>query len=377
MQTNQKKMRVLQIDFSYPENNYSLELDRQLLESCDITLFCKEGKLADEPAIRMIPAYREAASNRAVTALRYANSLRRLRGLLLRGHFDIVHVQFFKKPFVEIPLLLRCRRAFPCLVTTVHNVLPHEATARDVDIFNRLFDSSDALLVHNEATRAALLERFPALQADKILQIAHGAYGSYDLSAARRDDDPRRHFLTFGGIRPYKGIDTLLRAVALLPPEARQKARFLVAGKQYPALDPTDYRQMIETLGIGDCVTFSPERVADEDVPALLGNADVGVFPYRHIYGSGALLMNYTFGVPVIASDIPAFREETNGGETGLLFRADDPEALRNALLCAIDWDEARLASYRAAIRRLVAEKYNWAVSGRKLSALYRRLLEE
>ncbi len=371
-----KKPRVLFIDFSYPDNSYSLELSRCLKEYCDITVFCQPGGAEDEPGVTLYPGFHRGVKSKIGTVLNYADSLLKLKRTLRKGNFDVVHAQFFKKPAVEIPMLLKAKGQYKRLVATVHNVLPHESSAQAADLYNSLYQASDGLIVHNETSRAALLERFPHIDEKKIRVTAHGAYGGYDVSLAKRDGDPRKHFLMFGSIRKYKGIDLLLEAVARLPEEARKKSLFIIKGQQFQAMDATDYRGMIRDLGIADCVDFSSERVEDKDVPALLGNADAGVFPYRHIYGSGALLMNYTFGVPVIVSDIPAFREETNGGETGLLFQPENPEALRDAILKCLSWDEAQIRSYQNAIRRLVAEKYSWPVSARKIADMYAAVLK-
>ena len=371
-----KKPRVLFIDFSYPDNSYSLELSRCLKEYCDITVFCQPGGAADEPGVTLYPGFHRGVKSKIGTVINYADSVIRLKRVLRKGHFDVVHVQFFKKPPVEIPLLLKAKGQYKHLVATVHNVLPHESSDQAADLYNSLYQASDGLIVHNETSRAALLERFPHIDPKKIRVTAHGAYGTYDTSLAKRDGDPRKHFLMFGSIRKYKGIDLLLEAAARLPEEARKQCRFIIKGQQFQAMDATDYRGMIRNLGVEDCVEFSSERVDDKDVPALLGNADVGVFPYRHIYGSGALLMNYTFGVPVIVSDIPAFREETNNGETGLLFQPENADALRDAILECLSWDAAKIRAYQSAIRRLVEEKYSWPVSAGKIAAMYESLLK-
>lgn len=112
----------------------------------------------------------------------------------------------------------------------------------------------------------------------------------------------------------------------------------IIAGAQHPKLDPTDYGAMIRDLGLEDTVDLLKKHIPDEELDALYRQADICLFPYRDIYGSGALLMAYSYGKPVITSDIPAFREETQNGKTGILTDGEDPEKLKEAILQAADW---------------------------------------
>jgi glycosyltransferase involved in cell wall biosynthesis len=45
--------------------------------------------------------------------------------------------------------------------------------------------------------------------------------------------------------------------------------------------------------------------------------ADVMVLPYNEIFQSGVLFLGYSFGLPVIATDVGSFREEIVEGERG------------------------------------------------------------
>ena len=116
--------------------------------------------------------------------------------------------------------------------------------------------------------------------------------------------------------------------------------------------------------------------IRDDELPGLFGQADLCLFPYREIYGSGALLMAYTYGRPVIASDIPVFREETEKGKTGLLFASEDAPDLARKLRQAMSWTEAERAERRRCIEELVRNKYSWARSARGLFDAYCALTE-
>ena len=81
-----------------------------------------------------------------------------------------------------------------------------------------------------------------------------------------------------------------MAAASLLPSEYREKIKIIIAGNQRKDLDDTDYQAIMDGLGVQDVVEFLPQRVPDEQVPDYFNRADCCLFPYKEIYGSGALL---------------------------------------------------------------------------------------
>lgn len=148
-------------------------------------------------------------------------------------------------------------------------------------------------------------------------------------------------------------MDILLEALARMTETQRSRVHVTVAGQQFPKLDATDYAALIREKGLEGCVTLQLGHVPDEALDALYQEADFCLFPYREIYGSGALLMAYSYSKPVLASSIPAFEEETDGGCTGLLFPPEEPDALKDAILRAADWTEETYTGTQSHIRQL------------------------
>lgn len=366
-------MKVLMTERFLPESIYSVELGQELGKYCDLTIFCKRNvNPADYPGLRWVNRFYTDGQKKWLSLPDYWLSLRQLAGRLKQGGYDVVHVQTFKSARHEMPVYCGQKAHYGKLVHTVHNVLPHEASAEDKKLYGDFYRACDNLIAHNEATKERLVADF-ALPPEKIAVIAHGAYKTHmgGTEPEEKPADGRRTYVFFGNIRRYKGVDILLRAVALLPPDKRAKMRFVISGKQQTKLDATDYRDMIRGLGLEDCVAFSNDFIPEEDIGKLFAQADAAVFPYRHIYASGAMLMAYTYGKPVIASDIPVFREETDGGKTGLLFRAEDPQSLADALAASLDWTGADISRFQGEIKTLIQKKYNWEISARKTMEVY------
>ena len=107
----------------------------------------------------------------------------------------------------------------------------------------------------------------------------------------------------------------------------------------------------------------------------LFETADACVFPYKEIFGSAALMMAYSFGKPVIASNIPAFLEETDNGRTGLLFESEAPDSLSKQLCYFSNMNYKDRETYSRHIAYLLKTKYNWKISAEKTTNVYRNAL--
>ena len=373
-QKNNGRLKVLMVEHHSPDNRYVLELAREMKNECALTVFCNKNNDLEEPGIRWMRRFYNGGRGKAAAVLDYGRTLLELEHEIRTGHYDVLHIQSFKKASAEIKLYMQTRKYYRLLAMTVHNVLPHEPAPGDAELYGRFYRACDLLIVHNNASRQELMEKC-GIPEEKIRVIPHGLYTTYSVDENARDDDERVHFLNFGLIRPYKGVDILLKAISLMDEEDRARCRFAIRGVQYPKLDPTDYMALIRQYGIGACVEFDNTRVPEEDIPKLIGNTDFMLFPYRKIYGSGALLLAYTFGVPVVASDVPTFLEETDNGRTGILFAAENAEKLKDALLKAVNMTPEQREEYRRAIRALVEERYNWKIIAHRTVGAFREFL--
>lgn len=359
-------MKVLMIEFFYPYNTYTLELGEELCRHVDLTMVCRAGAPIPRDGIHWKGLLYEGGYGKLKALLKYGQSLLRLCREMRTGHYDIIHVQFFRKARIEMPLYRHFAKKHGRLFYTVHDVLPHEAVEADRALFGSFYRACDGLIVHNEESRRQLVEDFH-LPSEKIFTMPMGAYKAPAPQGRASDRRDRVEFLQFGQIRKYKGIDLVIKALALIPPQARRQLHVSVVGKQYASMDNTDYVAMAQSLGVSDCIDFRREHIPDSDIPAAFYQADICLVPYRELYGSASLMMAYSYGKPVIATDLPILREETDGGKTGILFENENPQALADAMLRALAWTNEEYSAAQTEIDRLVNERYNWARSAEKL----------
>jgi glycosyltransferase involved in cell wall biosynthesis len=133
--------------------------------------------------------------------------------------------------------------------------------------------------------------------------------------------------LSVGRIDPRKGIDTAIRALADLPPEAR----LTVAGDG----DDATLRRLlalVEELGLTDRVTFAGFQDGERLV-ALYARADAVVFPVTWDEPWGLVPIEaMAHGVPVVATGRGGSAEYLRDGDNALLHPPGDAAALARAL---------------------------------------------
>jgi D-inositol-3-phosphate glycosyltransferase len=117
------------------------------------------------------------------------------------------------------------------------------------------------------------------------------------------------------------------------------------------------------------------EYISDDEVETYFKSADVLVLPYISIFQSGVLFLAYSFGLPVIATDVGSLRQEIVEGKTGFVCEPKNPRALLLSIQNYFQSDLYReLNSHRREIQDLAKTKYSWeevaAITARTYSEL-------
>ncbi len=178
-----------------------------------------------------------------------------------------------------------------------------------------------------------------------------------------------RWLLSVSPLAPHKGIDTVLRALALL--EGKEgDVRYAVVGE---GEGRRELERLAHTLGLADRVRFLG-GVPDADLPGLYNLADVYVGASRRTpltaEGFGiALAEAASAGRPVIAGRTGGIPEAVKDGETGLLVDAERPAEVAEAVRRLLR--EPKLARrLGTAARREIERYYNWDRVARDLAAV-------
>jgi glycosyltransferase involved in cell wall biosynthesis len=273
------------------------------------------------------------------------------------------------------------------VVLTVHNVNVRKRDGND-GLLNRLtlraqYGLAHHLFVHTEPMKRELQTDFGVRDA-KISVIPFGINSTVPITPLTRAEARKRlgldssqpALLFFGNIAPYKGLEYLVDAVEEVA-EAFPHARLIIAGRPKGAEAYwARIEQRISSSGLNSVVIQRIQYVPDEDTEIYFKAADVLVLPYVHVFQSGVLFLGYNFGLPVIATDVGALREEIIEGQTGFVCETRDAGALAATIRRYFASEMYRtLESRRPAIQAFAAEQYSWSKVASITLGVYRSLL--
>ncbi|HEX9716736.1 MAG TPA: MSMEG_0565 family glycosyltransferase, partial [Actinomycetota bacterium] len=266
------------------------------------------------------------------------------------------------------------------VIRTVHHV--DDFTTRVlVDCQRRSIVTPDRVLVVSEHWRGLLRAEYGV----EATVVTNGVDAErfrrpvgFDGSVLRErvGADGRFLFLTVGGIEPRKGSLELVEAMAkvrasLDPPPVLA----MVGGHSFQ--DYADYRgrffQRAADLGVEvgrDVVLLG--TVPEDELPGWYHAADAFVFPSVKEGWGLVALEALAAGLPVIATDIPVFREWFSDGEGALMVPAGDASALAEAMRRVAS--DANLRSRLAAAGPAVAGRYTWEACARRHAEIYREV---
>lgn len=259
------------------------------------------------------------------------------------------------------------------ILALTDNVVPHEKRFFDTP-FTRWFIGACDGFVYMSGQVKGELEMFtrtkPALFSPHPLYDNYGGrVGREDACGALGIDPGHRYLLFFGFVRDYKGLDLLLDAVAELKRTGRFSGKkLIVAGEYYGGR--AKYDEQMKRLDITEDVIVMDRFVPDGEVKYLFSAADLVVQPYRSATQSGVTQIAYSFGTPMIVTDVGGLAEIVPDGRVGYVVRPE-PSAIAAAI--ARFYAENRGDEFTAAIAR-EKRRFSWEALADRFQELYRSL---
>lgn len=241
------------------------------------------------------------------------------------------------------------------VLLTPHNVETHFRNRAYNAIKWPLWRSYNMIVLHTD-TEFRLV---PEDLRPRVAILPHGEYAPQPGAAPVSDDIARAvsglgdYILAPGFVRDDKNLGYLIGNAQLI---ARHGLSLVVAGRNQSSLP---------SAKISAAATYFDGFVPDADLNHLIAHARAVVLPYDRVSESGILHQALSVGTPVIASDIPGFRERLCENETGWFLDGLTPAALNAAIT----------AMQAASLDRVeIARRHRAAFSWRAIAA---RLLEE
>ncbi|MFP8487474.1 glycosyltransferase family 4 protein [Gracilimonas sp. Q87] len=281
---------------------------------------------------------------------------------------DLVHLHFFDLSFLNVSVLFLAKIIFQhTVVITFHDVNSFKSSATGLNL-KKVFAWMDKIIVHNEFSKKELLSK--GVEVHKVEIIPHGNYLLFvnELDYTNIEDDNNLELLFFGQIKEVKGLDLLLEAMVKVTQKTHQ-VHLTIAGRPWHD-DPSVYNTIIEKHKLENFVTTEYRFIPDEEVEDYFKKADLVVLPYKRIYQSGVLLLSMSYGRPVLSSNLPAFTEIIEEGETGFIFESENTQSLIDKIL-KLEKRKEDLIKVRNKASKKIKTDFDWVEIGRKTKKLY------
>ena len=293
---------------------------------------------------------------------------------------DIVHIQHEYGLYGELDgiavldLIHRFKSSNIPTIATFHTVFKVLEFRREY-ILKTMCRDLDGIIVHEDC-HIDYLTKIYGCDPKKIYLIPHGVRLVKPIKDAKEKLEltGRKVILLFGYFRKTKEFDKLLDIF----PQILEKVpdAYLVIAAKPRKNEFNDYKNYIY-----DMVVSLPDKVKQNieifrgqfpqhTFDTILNSADITVFPYSVGAQSGVMAHSFAFGIPVVTSDLPAFKgivEKSGGG-----FSAENSEDYVNKIVKLLTDDKLHKQCSEN-IMRYVKEEISWKIVAEKTLSAYNK----
>ncbi len=233
-------------------------------------------------------------------------------------------------PFDAIPYRAIAAISRAEVVAFVHNIEPHERTPFSRALTRLFLNGCDRAIAMTAGVSTEVQELRPGL---KVEVSPHPP--NLDIDPAPMPPHPPIRILHPGFVRPYKGADLAIRALAELR-RSGVEAEILVRG-EFWGVEPDDLRRLANEIDVSDSVTITDKYVSDSDMSAMLQNCHIVLLPYRSATQSGLVPLATASLRPIVATPVGGLPEQVQPGISGVVASGTDPTSVALALESVIN----------------------------------------
>lgn len=248
---------------------------------------------------------------------------------------DLLIVRFwlpFMGPALGTVIRQVKKRCKTHVVAVTDNVIPHEKRAFDKPFTNWFLKGCDSFVAMAQSVAEDLkgfgIQGPVAVTPHPVYDIFGAPMEKAQARAQLGIASNQKTVLFFGFIRPYKGLDLLIKCFSqnkLL----QLDIKLIIAGEFYDNKQP--YLDLIASLGLQNRVLLHDQYIPKEEVKKYFCAADIVAQPYRTATQSGVTQIAYHFGRPMLVTRVGGLPEMVPHGQAGYVTEPD-PESIAEAL---------------------------------------------
>ncbi|HBY93041.1 MAG TPA: glycosyltransferase family 1 protein [Chloroflexi bacterium] len=307
--------------------------------------------------------------------------------------YDVVHSHYWLSGLVAERLRAAWKAPIIQMFHTLgemKNRVAQRSEERELDVRiaseRRIMGFADRIVAATPLDRQQMLDLYGA-DPERIEIIPCGV----DLSLFRRirkaearanlTISPTSRLILFvGRVEPLKGIDTLLRAIALVvrrhPHWPGHLALAVIGGSaedsnEVLTAEMRRLRALRAELGLEGLVTFLGAQ-SQETLPDFYSAAEMVVMPSHYESFGMVALEAMASGTPVIASDVGGLTYTVQDGKTGFLVPPQRPDLLADKIEKLLEQPALRRAMGAAGV--VWAQRFGWSAITDQVLTMYHQL---
>ena len=347
-------------------NEYGLHVARVLSHLPRLNLTILADKLSvPEPEIEGFHVIRCWSFNSLTNPARLLRAIQNLQPDVV--WFNLGFASFGSRPLpafcgVITPSLVRLRGYYTHV--TLHQIMDMMNLADANVKYPRLYRlggwmATHLLLMANSisvlipAYRRTLIDKY---RRNNVHFHPHGIlFGQPEFPDLAHRGDPEHCILAFGKWGTYKRLEPLIEAFKKVSAE-RKSVRLIIAGGNHPET-PGYVESVARQLAGHPRIEFTG-YVPEEHVAQLFRSASLLVLPYSSAAGSsGVAHLACEYGLPIVASDLPEFRDMAAAERLAICFyEPGNTNRLADALISVLehpDWQRQMAERNLAAAVRM------------------------
>ncbi|MFN8582283.1 MAG: glycosyltransferase family 4 protein [Gemmatimonadaceae bacterium] len=312
----------------------------------EVLILAPGDGLEDIPGVEIVGGTITVPSNGSVARICFTpSSARAVRRALRRFQPDVIHVHEPQMPGTSMFATLYARAP---VVATFHSYFAREHLQGRIysafaPLLRPVWRRVDRRIAVSSAARHSVCSR---MGYDPIAIVPNGADVDVFADAPSAQLPPGRKLLFVGRLEPRKGFPIAVRAFRSLALEYDDLRLIVVGdGADREAIEelPLDIRDRVHMLG----------RVTDAALPTFHQASDIFISPATGQESFGIVLVEaMAAGMPIVASDIPGYREVSRDGVEALLVAPADPAALADGVRTLLERPELARALAARAVER-------------------------
>ena len=281
-----------------------------------------------------------------------------------------IHAHFATHPALAALIIAQLTGASFSFTAHAHDIFVHRR------MLGEKLKRASLVVTISEFNRRYLLQRYPDTPAARI-KVVHCGVEPERFAGRRQRADDRFTIICVANLQPYKGIEFLLHACALLQSRLDPFRCIIIGeGMERPRLE----RQVAE-LGLQHTVELRGGQPQDK-VAELLAGADLFVLP-SVLAADGqmdgipvALMEAMAAGLPVVATRLSGIPELVQDGINGLLVPPGNAVALAGAITTLYQNESLRRAMGGRG-RKQVASEFNLTENIKRLRGLFAEVMDK